>query len=49
MTYENVMLDLCTCFVTGVGCRDQDAVRADYEAGRDMFDVVDEIAAEYED
>ena len=32
---------------TGVEFRDEESVREDYEKGRDMFDVVDEIAAEY--
>ena len=33
---------------TGVEFRDEDAVRADYDNGRDVFDVIDEIVAEYE-
>ena len=32
---------------TGVEFRDEDSVREDYEAGRDIFEVADEIAAEY--
>lgn len=32
---------------TGVEFRDADAVRDDYERGRSMYDVADEIAAEY--
>ena len=32
---------------TGVEFRDADSVREDYESGRDMFDVADEISAEY--
>lgn len=32
---------------TGVEFRDAAAVRADYDTGRNMHDVVDEIAAEY--
>ena len=32
----------------GVEYRDADAARVDYDAGRDVFDVVDQIAAEYE-
>ncbi len=31
----------------GVEFRDEDAVRADYDNGRDVFDVIDEIVAEY--
>ncbi len=37
-------LDKC-----GVDFKDRDAVRADYEAGRDYADVADEIADEYTD
>ena len=33
---------------TGVTFRDEDSVRADYGEGRDVFDVIDEIVAEYE-
>jgi len=33
---------------TGVTFRDEDSVRADYDEGRDVFDVIDEIVAEYE-
>ena len=33
---------------TGVEFRDEDAVPADYDNGRDVFDVIDEIVAEYE-
>ncbi len=32
---------------TGIEFRDADSVRADYQAGRDAFDVADEIALEY--
>lgn len=32
---------------TGVTFSDEDSVRADYEQGRDVFDVIDEIVAEY--
>lgn len=32
---------------TGVDFKDEDSVRSDYEQGRDVHDVVDEIAAEY--
>ena len=28
--------------------RDRDSVREDYDAGRDVFDVCDEIVAEYD-
>jgi hypothetical protein len=31
----------------GVVFQDADSVREDYDNGRDMFDVVDEIDAEY--
>lgn len=37
------VLDRC-----GVDFRDQDSVANDYATGRDAFDVVDEICAEYE-
>lgn len=33
---------------TGVNFRDADSVLADYDAGRDVYDVIDEICAEYE-
>lgn len=32
----------------GIDFNDEDSVRADYDSGKDMFDVVDEIIAEYE-
>jgi len=32
---------------TGVEFRDQDTVREDYESGRNLADVADQIAAEY--
>lgn len=32
---------------TGVTFRDRDSVREDYDAGKDLHDVVDEIADEY--
>lgn len=32
---------------TGVDFGDEDSVRDDYNNGRDVFDVIDEIAAEY--
>ena len=32
---------------SGADFQDRDAVRGDYESGRDVFDVVDEIVAEY--
>ena len=32
---------------TGVDFQDEDAVRQDYEAGKDVFDVIDEIVEEY--
>lgn len=34
---------------TGIEFRDQDSVRQDYEKGRNLADVADEIAAEYGD
>lgn len=34
---------------TGIEFRDADAVREDYDDGKDMHDVADEIAAEYAD
>ena len=32
---------------SGVEFTDDDSVRADYESGRDVYDVIDEIVAEY--
>lgn len=32
---------------TGVDFMDKDSVRDDYDQGRDLWDVIDEIAAEY--
>lgn len=32
---------------TGVDFRDRDSVRGDYDAGADVFDVIDDICAEY--
>lgn len=32
---------------TGVSFRDRDSVREDFDAGRNVYDVIDEIAAEY--
>jgi hypothetical protein len=32
---------------TGVEFNDEDAVRGDFEAGRSVYDVIDEITAEY--
>ena len=32
---------------TGVEFKDKDSVREDYDEGRDVFDVVDDIVAEY--
>ena len=32
---------------TGVNFRDKDSVRDDYEAGMDLYDIADSIAAEY--
>lgn len=34
---------------TGVEFRDEESVREDYENGRNLADVADEIAAEYGD
>lgn len=33
----------------GIDFQDPDSVRDDYERGRDVFDVIDEIVAEYQD
>lgn len=33
----------------GVDFKDEDSVRGDYDAGKDVFDVIDEIVAEYND
>ena len=32
---------------TSVEFKDRDSVQGDYDNGRDVFDVIDEIAAEY--
>ena len=32
---------------SGVDFKDEDSVRDDYENGRDVYDVIDEIVAEY--
>lgn len=32
---------------TGVDFKDEESVRGDYDEGRDVYDVIDEIAAEY--
>jgi len=32
---------------TGVDFKDMDSVRADYDEGRDVYDVIDDIVAEY--
>ena len=42
-------LQLLALDQTGADYRDVDTVREDYEAGRNVFDVTDEIAAEYQD
>ena len=34
---------------TGVEFKDKDSVREDYDEGRDVFDVVDDIVAEYDE
>lgn len=34
---------------TGVEFRDRDSVREDYDKGRSVFDVIDDIVAEYGD
>lgn len=41
-TLQMHILDLC-----GIDFTDQDSVKKDYEEGRDVFDVIDEVAAEY--
>lgn len=32
---------------TGVDFKDEDSVREDYEMGGDVYDIIDEICAEY--
>ena len=32
---------------SGVDFKDEDSVRGDYDDGRDVYDVIDEIVAEY--
>lgn len=32
---------------SGVDFKDEDAVRGDYDDGRNVYDVIDEIVAEY--
>lgn len=34
---------------TGVNFRDRDSVMADYEDGKNVYDVIDDICAEYAD
>lgn len=34
---------------TGVNIKDEDAFRDDYDTGRDVFDVIEEMVAEYQD
>lgn len=34
---------------TGVDIKDEDAFRGDYDTGRDVFDVIEEMVAEYQD
>lgn len=34
---------------TGVDFKDEDSVRQDFDTGRDVFDVIDEIVAEYQE
>ena len=34
---------------TGVDIKDEDAFRDDYDTGRDVFDVIEEMVAEYQD
>lgn len=41
-TLAIMVLDRC-----GVEYRDEESVRGDYEDGRDVYDVIDEIVAEY--
>lgn len=43
--FENLALHVSDS--TGVDFTDMESVREDYENGRDMFNVVDEIVAEY--
>lgn len=40
-------LSMMVLDATGVEFRDMDSVRADYENGRNLADVADEITAEY--
>ena len=40
-------LQLHVLDATGVQFRDRDSVRGDYDAGKDVFDVIDEIVDEY--
>ena len=32
----------------GVDLKDEDSVRGDYDEGKDVYDVIDEIVAEYD-
>lgn len=54
MTKENTdfdswfdILSLQVLDRTGVDFKDRDSVRGDYDEGRDVHDVIDEIAFEY--
>jgi hypothetical protein len=41
-TLQTIVLDR-----TGVDFKDEDSVRQDYEDGRSVYDVIDDIVAEY--
>lgn len=48
--FENWFDQLCMHLAeAGIQFADADSVLADYEAGRDLFDVVADIRREYED
>jgi hypothetical protein len=42
-------LELQVLDLTNIPFRDEDSVRADYDAGRSFYDVAADIAAEYAD
>lgn len=42
-------LSMMVLDISGVNFNDQDSVRDDYDQGRNLADVADEIAAEYLD
>ena len=42
------MLQIDLLDITGIDFKDKDSLRDDYNVGCDVYDVIDEIATEYE-